>query len=71
MTCHQGRSSKLSVDGAIEAAAVGDDEVSEDLGFINIHYFAAGATMFGSEAMGACSIFGLATRRIRSTTTRT
>jgi hypothetical protein len=51
MQCHQGRSSTVSVDGAI-----GDkeqDTVSEDLRFINVHYFAAGATLFGSEVQGA------------------
>ncbi|MBU1226878.1 MAG: cytochrome c3 family protein [Actinobacteria bacterium] len=52
MTCHQGRASKVTVDEAITAAGVGDDEVSEDLGFINIHYFAAAATKYGNEAMG-------------------
>jgi hypothetical protein len=51
MQCHQGRSSSASVD-----SAVGDkeaDTVSEDLGFINVHYFAAGATLFGDEVQGA------------------
>ena len=53
MVCHQGRESKLSVDGKIEEAGLTDmDAVSEDLGFINIHYYAAAATQFGSRAMG-------------------
>ena len=52
MQCHQGRQSTVSVDSAIETAAVGDDEVSEDLGFKNVHYFAAGATLYGSEVRG-------------------
>jgi hypothetical protein len=52
MTCHQGRASKVSVDESIAAAGVDDDVVSEDLGFINIHYFAAAATKYGTEAMG-------------------
>jgi hypothetical protein len=30
-----------------------DDTVSENLRFLNIHYFAAGATLFGTEAKGA------------------
>lgn len=30
----------------------GADDVSEDLSFRNIHYFAAGATLFGSDTMG-------------------
>jgi hypothetical protein len=31
----------------------GDDELAEGLGFANIHYFAAGATLFGNETQGA------------------
>ncbi|MDD2695507.1 MAG: cytochrome c3 family protein [Anaerolineales bacterium] len=53
LACHQGRESKKSVDGAIAAAAVGDDEVSDKLRFRNPHYFAAGATLFGTDAKGA------------------
>ncbi len=53
LNCHQGRQSTVSVDEHITAAGVGDDEVSGDLGFRNVHYFAAGATVFGAEAMGA------------------
>jgi hypothetical protein len=30
-----------------------DDAVSENLRFLNIHYFAAGATLFGTDAKGA------------------
>ncbi len=51
MTCHQGRSSAGTVDAA--TAGIGDDTVSDSLRFINIHYFAAGATIFGSEVQGA------------------
>ena len=50
INCHQGRSSTASVDGAV--AGLGDDEVAE-LRFINVHYFAAGATLFGDEVKGA------------------
>jgi hypothetical protein len=53
LMCHQGRESGVSIDTAITRAAVGDDEVSENLRFRNPHYFAAGATLFGSEAHGA------------------
>lgn len=49
MECHQGRSSGAAVDRAV--AGLGPDEVG-NLRFINIHYFAAGATLFGSEAGG-------------------
>ncbi len=52
MQCHQGRESKVSVDADIEAAGVDDDTVSEDLGFANIHYYAAAATKYGTEAKG-------------------
>lgn len=58
MTCHQGRESKKSVDGAITAAGVGDNEVSEKLRFRNPHYFAAGATLFGTDAKGAYEFEG-------------
>jgi hypothetical protein len=53
LNCHQGRESTVSVNAAIERAGVGDNDVSEDLNFRNPHYFAAGATLFGSEAQGA------------------
>jgi Zn finger protein HypA/HybF involved in hydrogenase expression len=53
LNCHQGRESTVSVDRAISGAGVGDDEVSEALRFRNVHYFAAGATLFGSETQGA------------------
>lgn len=52
MECHQGRESKFSVDESIAAAGVDEDTVSEDLGFKNIHYYAAAATKYGSEAKG-------------------
>jgi hypothetical protein len=52
MQCHQGRASKVTVDEAIATAGVGDDETSEDLRFINIHYFAAAATKYGTIAQG-------------------
>jgi hypothetical protein len=52
MQCHQGRASKVTVDEAIAAAGVGADETSEELRFINIHYFAAAATKYGNIAQG-------------------
>lgn len=51
--CHQGRESTVSVNKAITDAGVEDDAVSDKLTFRNIHYFAAGATRFGTEAKGA------------------
>ncbi|MBI5666814.1 MAG: hypothetical protein HZC41_02305 [Chloroflexi bacterium] len=53
LACHQGRESTVSVNAAITRAGVGDDEVSEALTFRNVHYFAAGASLFGTEAKGA------------------
>jgi hypothetical protein len=51
--CHQGRASGLTVDAAIARAGLEDmDTVSPDLGFTNIHYFAAAATMYGTLAQG-------------------
>jgi hypothetical protein len=56
MNCHQGRESTVSVDRRIGDSP--DDEVAEGLGFANIHYFAAGASLFGTEAMGAYEFDG-------------
>jgi hypothetical protein len=52
MECHQGRESTVSVNKALEEAAVDEDTVSEDLGFLNIHYYAAAATKYGTLAKG-------------------
>jgi hypothetical protein len=45
MTCHQGRESTASVNKAI--AGIADDQVGPKLQFINVHYAAAGATLYG------------------------
>ena len=37
---------------SITEAAVGDDEVSASLSFINIHYYAAGATLYAGRVRG-------------------
>jgi hypothetical protein len=52
MVCHQGRASGQTVLDAVDSAGLTDspDTVSADLSFINIHYFAAAASLFGSEA---------------------
>ncbi len=55
--CHQGRESTASVNKAIAAAGVGDDEVAK-LSFRNVHYFAAGATLFGDAVQGAYQFEG-------------
>lgn len=59
LNCHQGRESTVSVNAAIENAGVGPDEVSDALNFRNPHYFAAGATWFGTEAQGAYEFDGM------------
>ncbi|MEW6092723.1 MAG: hypothetical protein AB1531_02045 [Chloroflexota bacterium] len=58
MVCHQGRASKLAVDEKIAGLEV--DTVSADLGFTNIHYFAAAATLYGSEVHGGYEYEGMA-----------
>lgn len=62
MTCHQGRESKVSVDKQITdtfkitdvdmvVAPIKDAEGKDvAFGFRNIHYYAAGATLYGAEA---------------------
>ncbi|MCA9603913.1 MAG: hypothetical protein KC417_17900, partial [Myxococcales bacterium] len=53
MVCHQGRSSGLEVDQQImDAAPANDDTPSEGLGFTNIHYYPAAATLFAGQAHG-------------------
>jgi serine/threonine protein kinase len=52
MQCHQGRFSTISVDETIDTVGVGEDEVSQELGFRNIHYYAAAATKYGTLAKG-------------------
>ena len=48
--CHQGLESSISVENAL--AGLEPDTVDSQLGFKNVHYFAAGATLFGTEAKG-------------------
>lgn len=50
MVCHQGRSSTPSVDEKL--VGISDDTVDESLGFINVHYRAAAATLYGAEVQG-------------------
>lgn len=57
MTCHQGRESTVSVNKKL--AGIADDTVSKKLRFINIHYRAAGATRFGTQAKGAYEYKGM------------
>ena len=48
MTCHQGRESGQSVAKATDGLAA--NSVSDSLRFLNVHYFPAGASRYGSEA---------------------
>lgn len=59
MECHQGRQSTVSVNAAIENAAVDVDTVSDQLGFLNIHYYAAAATKYGTLAKGGYEYDGM------------
>jgi hypothetical protein len=48
MTCHQGRESTASVNKAIVGLA--PDTPDPKLTFLHVHYYPAGATMYGTEA---------------------
>jgi len=50
LVCHQGRESSVSVEKSV--AGLPADEASNAIRFRNVHYFAAGATLFGSEVQG-------------------
>lgn len=52
MTCHQGRSSRDTVAEAVQAAGGDEDTTSPELHFINIHYYAAGATLNAGRVRG-------------------
>jgi hypothetical protein len=61
MVCHQGRASKATVDGTLEKAGLTDDDtVSADLGFTNIHYYAAAASLYGHLVQGGYEYDGKA-----------
>ncbi len=52
LECHQGRASTQAVNLRLGDAEA--DKVPEKgLSFINVHYFAAGASLFGNDAQGA------------------
>ncbi len=56
LQCHQGRESTTSVNARLGNAP--DDEPVEGLSFINVHYFVAGATLFGTDAKGVYEYAG-------------
>ncbi|MFW2388565.1 MAG: hypothetical protein ACN4G0_09530, partial [Polyangiales bacterium] len=49
MSCHPGRS---STDDVNDATPNGENVVYDSYSFINIHYYAAGATLFGNDVRG-------------------
>jgi hypothetical protein len=51
LECHQGRQSTVSVSKAL--TGLEPDTVSDKVRFLNVHYFAAGATLFGTDVKGA------------------
>jgi len=51
ISCHQGRESTTSMNNALRGKEA--DTVDAKIRFKNIHYFAAGATIFGADAQGA------------------
>ncbi len=51
LSCHMGRESTTSMNAALRGKEL--DVVDPSVRFKNIHYFSAGATLFGSETMGA------------------
>ena len=70
MVCHQGRATKVTVDDLIaKFEATDDDAVVEPIvdgetttrfGFINVHYYAAAITLYGTEVKGGYEYDGKA-----------
>jgi hypothetical protein len=56
MTCHQGRESTASVNKAIAGLPL--DTPDPKLNFLHVHYFPAGATLYGTEAKVAYEYVG-------------
>ena len=56
--CHMGRESTTSVNNALRGKDA--DVVDANIRFKNIHYFAAGATLFGGDTLGAYQYEGKA-----------
>ena len=52
MGCHQGRSSTVQVDDATPNGTVQSPTDYDSYNFINIHYYAAAATLFGTDVRG-------------------
>jgi hypothetical protein len=56
LACHQGRASTVTLDKALTGKEGNTPDPA--IRFSNVHYFAAGATLFGSEAQGAYQFEG-------------
>ncbi len=54
LLCHQGRESKVSINTKIATDADGV------MSFTNVHYYAAAATLFGTQVKGGYEYTGLA-----------
>jgi formate dehydrogenase gamma subunit len=56
MTCHQGTASKVQVDEAINNAGLTDEDSvaaqGKEMGFVNIHYYAAAVSRYGTQVKG-------------------
>lgn len=70
MSCHQGRATKVQVDAQIEkfkatdldavVAPIKDGDKEVAFGFINVHYYAAAITLYGTEVKGGYEYEGKA-----------
>jgi formate dehydrogenase gamma subunit len=56
MTCHQGTASKVQVDETLAQAGLADEDnvvpQGKEMGFVNIHYFAAAVSRYGTQVKG-------------------
>ncbi len=61
-TCHQGRQSGVGVRAILDAAGVGDDEVSESISIfsVNVHYLQSAATLYAARVEGGFQYEGQA-----------
>lgn len=57
MACHQGRQAGANVDAAVKGFA--EDRPSDKLKFLNVHYRAAAATLWGTLAKGGYEYSGM------------
>ncbi|MGB8223375.1 MAG: chitobiase/beta-hexosaminidase C-terminal domain-containing protein, partial [Polyangiales bacterium] len=58
MECHQGRESGVSVENATPNTTVQTPTDYDSYSFLNIHYYAAAATLFGSDVNGGYEYSG-------------